>query len=286
MICKAGHRSHCNEFNPINFGGPFNSFSLPSASKDGNKEASEVSGLFFGQSSFASLSIVRQCSVVNVKDIVQSKEELQLFAPLGCGVQTGSGTVINTAQATPKDTIVILGLGGVGLSAVMGAKVQGCHKIIGVDRVESRLKLAQELGVTHAIDGSKLGDKSIVDAVRELSDGVGSTITIDTTGVPALVKAGVELTCNRGKYIQVGSVPFDFSIEIPVFEFMVSGKQFIGAIEGQAYPPEYVPKMIQWYREGRFPFDKMMKLMPADQFEEALKEMHDGTTIKPVLCWS
>ena len=96
-ICKAGHQSHCNEFTAMNFGGPQKIFS----SKDGEPE---ISGAFFGQSSFANLSIVKQCSVVNAKDLVKDKEELQLFAPLGCGIQTGSGTVINAAQATEKDT--------------------------------------------------------------------------------------------------------------------------------------------------------------------------------------
>lgn len=87
---------------------------------------------------------------------------------------------------------------------------------------------------------------------------------------------------------------------------MVAGKQFIGkwslcrnlprrawvlttptgAVEGHAYPPEFVPKMVQWYREGKFPIDKLAKFMPADDFEQGLKEMHDGTTIKPILCWS
>ena len=280
-VCKAGHRSHCLTFNELNFGGPYRDFSFKS--KDGEPD---IGGSFFGQSSFSSLSIVKQCSVVNAKGLVKDKTELQLFAPLGCGIQTGSGTVINAAQATPEDTICILGLGGVGLSAIMGAKIQGCKTIIGVDKVESRLKLAKEFGATHVIDGSKLPEgKSLGDAVKEYSDGIGPTITIDTTGAPPLIKAGVEFTRNRGKIVQVGSSPFDFKLEIETFSFMVAGKQFIGAVEGHAYPKEYVPKMIQWYREGRFPIDRLMKFLPADDFEQGLKEMHEGTTIKPVLLW-
>lgn len=208
----------------------------------------DIGGAFFGQSSFASLSIAKQCSVVNVKNIVKGKEELQLFAPLGCGIQTGSGTVVNAAKAGPDDIVVVMGLGGVGLSAIMGAKIQGCRTIIGIDKVERRLKMAKEFGATHVIDGSNLPEgKELGDVVKEISDDVGPTVTIDTTGVPALIKAGVAFTRNCGKIIQVGSPPLDFNLEIDVFSFMLTGKQFLGAIEGLAYPPEYVPKMIQWF---------------------------------------
>jgi Zn-dependent alcohol dehydrogenase len=83
----------------------------------------------------------------------------------------------------------------------------------------------------------------------------------------------------------VGSSPFLFKLELDTFSFLLTGKQCIVAIEGQAYPPKYVPKMIRWYREGKFPFDKLMKRIPADDFEQGLKEMHEGTTIEPILIW-
>lgn len=168
----------------------------------------------------------------------------------------------------------------------MGAKIAGCRRIIGLDRIESRLKLAKELGCHEVIDGSKLGDKTLVDAIKETAGGGGPTITIDTSGAPPLIKSGLESLRNRGKFVQVGSAPFDFNLEFTMFSFMVAGKQIIGAVEGQAYPPEFVPKMVKWYNEGRFPIDKLMKLMPAEKFEQALQEMHDGSTIKPILTWS
>ena len=281
-VCTSGHHSHCNGFNDLNFGPQPPVF----GAKDDPSNPT-IPGAFFGQSSFASLSIVRECSVVNATSLVSSKHELQLLAPLGCGVQTGTGTVINAAQATEKDTVCILGLGGVGLSAIMGAKIQNAKVIIGVDRVASRMELAKKMGATHVIDSSKLPEgKTLADAVREVSDNLGPTITVDTTGVPALINAAVQFARNRGKIVQVGSAPFDFKLEIPVFEFMVRGLQYIGAVEGQAHPPDFVPKMVQWRKEGKFPVDDMMKLMPADDFEKALHEMHEGTTIKPILVWS
>jgi Zn-dependent alcohol dehydrogenase len=95
----------------MNYVGETNVFDI----SNGEKSA----GVFFGQSSFSNLSIVKKSSLVNVSNIVKSEEELKLFAPLGCGIQTGAGTVDNLAGAGPKDTVVILGLGGVGLAAIM-----------------------------------------------------------------------------------------------------------------------------------------------------------------------
>lgn len=224
---------------------------------------------------------------MNATGLVNDKKDLQMFAPLGCGIQTGSGTVVNVAQAGPTDAICIMGLGGVGLSAIMGAKIQGCRMIIGIDKVQSRLDLAKELGATHVIDGSKLDEgKTLGDVVKELADGVGPTITIDTTGAPVLMDAGVEFTRNHGRYIQVGSPPFDYTLKnFSGFTNMVAGKQWIGAIEGGAHPPTYVPQMIKWYREGKFPIDRLMKLMPADDFNQALHEMHTGVSFMANAIW-
>lgn len=118
-------------------------------------------------------------------------------------------------------------------------RFQGCKKIIGLDKIESRLNLAKELGATDVVNGSELPEgKELGDVITEVADGLGPTITVDTTGAPPLIKAGVQFTRNKGKIIQVGTPPFDFKLEIDAFQFMMSGKQFIGAIEGQAYPPE------------------------------------------------
>lgn len=286
--CKAGTPSLCYEFNGLNFGNiPSFAFASPSA-KDSNPDGlPELSGRFFGQSSFANFSIVSENSVVNATDLVKNKEELQLFAPLGCGIQTGSGTVVNVAKATERDVLAIQGLGGVGLSAIMAAKISGCRTIIGIDRVQSRLDMAKEFGATHVVDTSKLPPgKTVTEVVQEIADGVGPTVTIETTGLPVLIKSAVEMTRLGGKIIQVGSAPGDFSLEIPVFAFMVAGKTYMGAIEGNSKPSEHVPQMIKWYREGKFPFDKLIKMMPAADFEKGLHEMHTGETVKPVLLWS
>jgi Zn-dependent alcohol dehydrogenase len=248
----------------LNFGPHHDVFKLAIATPTGSND---VSGHFFGQSSFANFSIVKQISLVNVKGLVKDKRELQLFAPLGCGIQTGAGTVLN-------DVICIMGLGGVGLAAIMAAKNSNCRVIIGIDRIESRLALAKELGATHVFNGSSLPEgQTLSEAIQAVSDGVGPTITIDTTGAPPLIIEGINFTRNCGKYIQVGAAPLDFNLsEINLFQLMNTGKQLIGAIEGAAYPRDFLPKMIQWYKEGKFPIDRLMKTLPAEDFKQALQE--------------
>jgi Zn-dependent alcohol dehydrogenase len=243
-------------------------------------------GSFFGQSSFANFTIANETSVVNAKDLIKSEEELKLFSPLGCGIQTGSGTIVNVANATPQDTVAILGLGGVGLSGIMAAKVKGCKTIIGIDKVDSRLTLAKELGATHTINTSSITDfADLVQQVKALTDGYGTSITMDTTGFIPLIKSALDFTRIRGQYVQIGTAPMDAKLEIEVFKFMVSGKRFIGAVEGDVIPQNYLPVMIGWYREGKFPLDRLVKYFEAEKFMDAIGAMEGGAVIKPVIVW-
>ncbi|EON69255.1 hypothetical protein W97_08415, partial [Coniosporium apollinis CBS 100218] len=279
-LCTSDHPAHCVDFNALNFGGQHD-FSASSS----EKKEPDIFGHFFGQSSFASLTIVNERSVVNAKGVVKDDEELKMFAPLGCGIQTGSGTIYNVAAATPDDAVVVMGLGGVGLSGIMAAKLRGCKTIIGVDKVDGRMALAKELGATYTINTSGMELDELVKKVRELTDGLGATVTMDTTGFVPLITKAVEFTRFKGKVIQVGTAPVDAKLEIPIFEFMVMGKQYIGAVEGDAYPPKYVPEMIQWYRDGKFPVDKLVKFFKAEEYEKALHEMQSGEAVKPIIVW-
>lgn len=257
-------------------------------SSNAKDNSPDIAGNFFGQSSFAGLSIVHQNSVVNARDLVKDKTELKLFAPLGCGAQTGAGSITKVADAGPDDSVCVIGLGGVGLSGIMAAKIRGCHTIIGIDRVASRLELAKELGATHTINTSDVptGEKLIM-AVRDLTEGLGSTFTLETTGVPALIENGFDFTRARGKHIQVGLCP-DLGYQVKfglTTGNLFANKSFIGAIEGWADPQEFLPRMIGWYREGKFPLEKIVKFMPAKDFEQAIEEMHEGGTVKPVILW-
>ncbi|KAE9575234.1 hypothetical protein CGMCC3_g8673 [Colletotrichum fructicola] len=214
-----------------------------------------------------------------------SEDELKMLAPLGCGIQTGAGTITKLAAATQDDTVAVIGLGGVGLAAVMAAKIIGCRTVIGIDRVPSRLDLAQSLGATHTVNTANITN-TLTEGIRKLTGGPGSTITVDATGVVPLIKQGLEFTANQGKMILLGVAPMDASLDLPIVPHMVSGKQLLGSMEGGVYPEDYIPQLIQWYHEGRFPLGKLIKTYDVKDFELAVKDMEDGTTIKPILIWS
>ncbi|KAH8892401.1 zinc-binding dehydrogenase [Thozetella sp. PMI_491] len=275
-VCKTGPPSHCTTFFEINFMGE------PAFT---GSDGTSIGGRFFGQSSFAKHTIVSSKSVVNVKGLDLSREDLKLLAPLGCGLQTGSGTVVNVAKAGEDDSVAIVGMGGVGLAAVMAAKNQGCKAIIGIDRIQARLDLAKSLGATHVINTSEMTMPELVAAVREAADGLGPTISIDTSAHPPLVAAQVEYTRYLAKIIQVGTGMPTAHLSLHMQSFMVSGKQYFGAVQGHARTSEYIPQLIQWWKDGKFPIEKLVQFFDFQDFASAVKVMGAGSVVKPIMVW-
>ena len=246
---------------------------------------SSVGGRFFGQSSFARHSIVSGRSVVNVKKLGVTRQDLKILAPLGCGLQTGSGTVTNVARAGESDQIAIAGMGGVGLASVIAAKSRKCKVIIGIDRVESRLVLAQSLGATHTINTTGREMSEVVALLKEMTGGPGPTLGIDTTAFPPLVAALVEASRYMGKIIQVGTGMPNATLSIHLQTFMVSGKQYFGAVQGHAKTEDYIPQMVGWWKKGLFPVEKLVKHFDYTEFAQAVHAMESGDTIKPIIIW-
>ncbi|KAK8068809.1 hypothetical protein PG994_005425 [Apiospora phragmitis] len=275
-VCKTGPASHCTSFFKINFtGGPvFTPQSQPSEA---------LGGLFFGQSSFAQHTIASAKSVVNVGGLGLTRDDLKVLAPFGCGLLTGSGTVANVAKAGPDDAIAIMGLGGVGLAAAMAAKKAGCRQIIGVDRIPARLALAKTMGATHTIDTTTSGD--LVEALRNAADGLGPTVAIDASGHQPLVVAAIEATRYMGRIIQVGAGMPDAAVTLPMQTWMDSGKQYFGAVMARCNTAEYIPQMIQWWKDGEFPFETLVQSFSFDDWEGAIESMIKGTVVKPIMVW-
>ncbi|CAM4125972.1 zinc-binding dehydrogenase [Vreelandella rituensis] len=208
---------------------------------------------------------------------VDSDVDLALLGPLGCGIQTGAGTVLNRLKPDFGSSLVVYGCGAVGLSAIMAAKITGCQHIIAIDVHDSRLELARELGATHALNGKH---DDVVERIREITSG-GSEFAVETTGVPAVVRQSLQALRPLGVSAIVGVTP-EVTLDVH-HDLMAEGKSMIGVIEGDSVPRVFIPQLVAYYKEGRFPFDKLIKFYEFAEINQAFEDSKNGVTVKPVL---
>lgn len=269
--CKLDDPSYCHSFGLLNFTGI-----RQGGSNLHDATGTAVAGSFFGQSSFASHCIANQRNVVKVsKDI-----PLELVGPLGCGVQTGFGGVTRALACKTGSSILILGGGTVGLSAVMAAVIRGCQKIILIEPHETRRSLALELGATTVIDPLKEDAEQIIKDL--LPSGVD--YAFDTSGISNALDIAYRCLAPRATFGLVG-VPQDWEQKLPgtLAEMIQSGIIFKGIIEGDSDPQQSIPELIALYQAGRLPIDKLVMTFPLEQINEAIAAQHAGICVKPVL---
>lgn len=240
-------------------------------SRDGEKVADN----FFGQSSFASFAIANERNILKVDD----DADLAVLAPLGCGIQTGAGGVLRSLEAKAGETLVVLGAGAVGLSAIMGGKIAGCSTIIAVEPQEDRRAMATQLGATHTLDGQ--GD--VATAVREILPR-GADMIIDSSGFMPVVEQSVNMIANRGR-IGLIAVPgsLDAQLPLPVVQWVTQGGTARGIVEGDSLPDEFLPELIGYYNDGKLPLEKFSKTYPLAEINQAIEDAHSGKAIKAVL---
>ncbi|MUG67367.1 zinc-binding dehydrogenase [Paenibacillus campinasensis] len=265
--CLTGHPTVCETFNDLNFGGVHDDHTHR-LSQDGRSLST-----FFGQSSFATFAISHERNIVKVDEDV----DLALLGPLGCGIQTGAGTVLNKLQPPFGTSIAIYGTGAVGLSAIMAAKIVGCKNIIAVDVHENRLELAKELGATHSLNGKEV---DVVKEIKAITHG-GTEFAIDTTGVPPVVRQSLQALRPLGISAIVGVTP-EMTIDVHN-DIMAEGKTMLGVIEGDAIPQIFIPQLVDYYKRGLFPFDKLVKFFDFNEINEAFSASKSGEVIKPIL---
>lgn len=271
-LCDSGHPAHCLHVGPINFGG---------GRLDGSTSAEDAKGEvlhdhFFGQSSFAQYAIASQNNVVKVdKDL-----PLELLAPLGCGLQTGAGAVLNAMKVSPGSTFAAFGTGAVGLSAVMAARIAGATRIIAVDVNPERLKLALELGATHTVN-SRDGDP--VAAVQEITGGRGADFTLECSGRPEVLRQAIDALGFFGTCGIVGATKMGTEVPFDVNSVMIPAKKIMGVVQGDVISETFIPTLIEFYRQGRFPFDRLIKHYDFADINQAVEDSEQGRTIKPVL---
>jgi len=202
---------------------------------------------------------------------------LEIMGPLACGVITGSGAVINSLAVRPGQSIAVFGTGAVGLSAVMAAKIVGATRIIAVDVVPSRLELAMELGATDSIDASSGNPaQAIKDRTR-----YGVDFSFNTTRSSAVFTQAMECLAPRGVAGFVGA-PLD-AWTPDMFQILSGGRTVRGILGGDASPGFFIPLLIEYYRQGRLPFDRLIRFYPFADIAQAFADCEHGTTVKAVL---
>jgi aryl-alcohol dehydrogenase len=269
-FCIRSHPTSCEKLFELNFG-----CSRPdSSSAILDQHSHTLHGHFFGQSSFSSFAVASERNVVKVTKEVP----IELLGPLGCGIQTGAGAALNALKVWPGARLAVFGVGAVGLSAVMAARVAGASMIIANDVAPRRLELALELGATHVIN-SREADP--VATIRELAPG-GADFSIESSGRPAVLRQAIDALGKRRTCGVVGAPPIG-KVSFDINHILVGEQSILGIIEGNCVPQVFIPELIELYRQGMFPFDKLVKFYPFDQINEAARDSESGVTLKPIL---
>ncbi|HEX7781268.1 MAG TPA: NAD(P)-dependent alcohol dehydrogenase [Sphingobium sp.] len=269
--CQKGLYGYCPDLYGRNFAGARPDGSHPC--KDGHGH--DVSSYFFAQSSFANLALATERNTVKIpKDV-----PVELMGPLGCGIQTGAGAVINALKPGAGSSIAIFGAGSVGLAAVMAARVAGCATIIVVDLNDDRLAIARDVGATHTVNA---GTQDPIAEIQALTGGEGVQYSLECTGLPKVARQAVDSLRLTGTCGIIGVAPLgtEFALDMNGILF---GRTVRGIIEGDSIPDIFIPQLIELWRQDRFPFDKLVRFYALSEIEDAVRASESGEVLKAIL---
>jgi aryl-alcohol dehydrogenase len=271
--CQAGQPSYCASFRELNMSGGYRADGGCSHTHHGKP----VFARFLGQSSFATYSLTWERNVIKV----DASLPLDVLAPLGCGIQTGAGAVLNTLKVRPGSNLVVFGAGAVGLSALMAAKLSGCAKLIAVDMVPWRLDLARELGATDVVNAR---DGDSVEAVRALTGG-GVDYAVEATGVEKVMEQAVASLGLNGTVVLVGMAGANASMRFNPTEVQSRNQTIKGSLMAGAgaIADAFIPQLIGFWKAGQLPIEKLVHYYDFKDINQAIHDAHDGSAIKPIL---
>ena len=229
-----------------------------------------------GVSAFADHAVVSQSSLVRI----DPEADLALAAVLGCAVLTGVGAFINTASPRPGSSAVVFGLGGVGLSGVMGARLAGCHPIVAVDVVDAKLELALELGATHVV---RADDPDALARIREITSGGGETV-VEAVGRTAVLEMAFDATRRGGTTVAAGLPAPDKVMALSPLRLVAEERTLKGSYMGSGVPRRDVPRLLALARSGRLPIDRLVSgTLQLDGINEGFDRLADGTAVRQLL---
>ncbi len=227
---------------------------------------------------FAEYTVVAATGAVKILDEIP----LELACVIGCAVQTGAGAVLNQAQVEPGASVLVMGLGGIGLSSVQGARIAGAARIIVSDPVAERREVAKRFGATDLLDPNS---DDVAASTRELTGGIGVDYAFETAGVAALITIGVAATRNGGSIVCVGAPPITENVDLgPAALFAISGKKVMGTILGNCNSLLEIPRLLSLWQAGRLDLEGLItSRRPIDEINEAMDDLRASRGIRTVL---
>ena len=206
---------------------------------------------------------------------------LDLASILGCGVLTGVGAVFNTAHVGVGSTVLIVGLGGVGMSAIQGARIVGASIIIGIDPSEEKRSLAMNLGATHTVDSNS---SDVLEVIMSMTDGLGVDYAFDTVGTPQTTSLCFDGACAGGDIVVVGVPPGDAVISVPGGALVSAEKKISGCFVGSANPSFEIPRLIRLWESGQLQLEPMVTTRrPIAELASAIEDMKASVGLRTVL---
>ena len=268
--CLTGRPTYCHDFFARNFGA-----TRPDGTTALSRDGQAIHSHFFGQSSFATHAVATERNVVKLPDDVP----LEVVAPFGCGIQTGAGAILNVMRPPAGASVAVFGTGTVGMAAIMAAVAGGATTVIGVDLNPARLQLARELGATDVIDA---GRQDPVEQVKAIT-GLGADFTIEATGVAAVLRQAVDASAPTGVTGVIGAPAIGTEVSLDINDLLIFGRSVRGIVEGDSVPDVFVPRLVELWRQDRFPVDRLMRNYDLDQLDEAAHDAEAGRVIKAVV---
>jgi aryl-alcohol dehydrogenase len=265
--CHAGLPTYCVNMVKLSWSGM-----RADGSSTLTQNGERMGSCFFTQSSFATHAIAPERTAVKVP----SDLPLHLLGPLGCGMITGAGSVIEAFRLRPGQSIAVFGAGGVGLAAVMAARLSGASRIVAIDLNQRRLDLARELGATDAL----IFSDNTLEGLRDIL-AAGFDFTFNTTQVSAVFDVATACLAPLGTAGFVVNPAGTWSPDM--ISLLIGGRKLQGIIGGNANAQTFIPKLIDHWRQGRFPFDRLITEFRFDQIDEAWDQFRKGEVIKPIL---
>ena len=271
FYCTAGRGALCERGAHANIAG-----TLLSGSRPFKDSRDTTCHQHLGVSGFSQFTVAAQESLIKI----DSSIPLARAALFGCAVMTGVGAVVNTARVPAGNSVAIFGLGGVGLSAIMGANAIGAHPIVAVDKIEDKLKLARELGATHTVNAAQ---ENSVEAVREITSG-GADYAFESAGNERVLVQAYEATRRGGTTVTVGLPAPTKEFTIPAVSLTMEERTIKGSYMGSSVPRRDIPRYIKMYQAGILPVDKLQThTLGLDEINAGFDRLAQGQAVRQLI---